>query len=76
MKEKIQVVRVGKNGLEDNVIKEIKRQLKEKRIVKIKFMRNIVSDKEEFNKLVKELLSKLENVKIEKQIGHTIVLRL
>ncbi|MGQ4832283.1 MAG: YhbY family RNA-binding protein [Candidatus Asgardarchaeia archaeon] len=76
MKEKIQVVRVGKNGLEDNVIKEIKRQLKEKRVVKIKFMRNIVSDKEEFNKLVKELLSKLENVKIEKQIGHTIVLRL
>lgn len=39
---------IGKNGVNDNVIEEIKRQLKNNEIVKIRFSRTVASNKDEF----------------------------
>ena len=36
-------INIGKNGINDNVIEEIKRQLKAGEIVKVRFSRNIVT---------------------------------
>lgn len=41
-------INIGKAGMNDNVIEEIKRQLKAKEILKLKFARNISSQKENF----------------------------
>ncbi|MHA1471386.1 MAG: YhbY family RNA-binding protein, partial [Candidatus Asgardarchaeia archaeon] len=59
--EEYHIVRVGKGGLTDNVVKEIMRQLKEKKIIKVKFMKSIVSNKKQFNEIVDNLLKKLPN---------------
>ena len=41
-------INIGKNGVNENVIEEIKRQLKNGEIVKIRFSRTIASGKDEF----------------------------
>jgi len=41
-------INIGKAGINDNVIEEIKRQLKANGIVKLKFAKNIASDKETY----------------------------
>ena len=41
-------INVGKNGVNDNVIEEIKRQLKNEEIVKVRFTRSVSFNKEEF----------------------------
>jgi len=41
-------INIGKAGINDNVIEEIKRQLKAKEILKLKFARNISSQKETY----------------------------
>ncbi|MCD6485491.1 MAG: YhbY family RNA-binding protein [Candidatus Odinarchaeota archaeon] len=72
--EETPVIRIGKMGLSEGAIKEIKRQLKEHKIVKIKFLNTIVANKEEYNSQVEALLKQLNDAKVEKKIGHTIVL--
>lgn len=39
-------INIGKAGINDNVIEEIKRQLKSQELVKLKFAKNISSEKE------------------------------
>ncbi|MGL6299034.1 MAG: YhbY family RNA-binding protein [Methanobacteriaceae archaeon] len=46
---------IGKAGINDNFIEEIKRQLKDKEIVKLKFSKNVSDEKEE---LISEIISK------------------
>lgn len=46
---------IGKAGVNDSFIEEIKRQLKEKEIVKLKFSKTVSDEKEE---LVGEIISK------------------
>jgi RNA-binding protein len=41
-------INIGKAGINDNVIEEIKRQLKANEIVKLKFAKNIANDKESY----------------------------
>jgi len=41
-------INIGKAGINDNVIEEIKRQLKAKEMVKLKFAKNISSEKETY----------------------------
>ena len=41
-------INIGKAGINDNVIEEIKRQLKSNEIVKLKFAKNIANDKESY----------------------------
>ncbi len=44
--EKLFTINIGKKGLNENVLKEILRQLKSKKIVKVKFLKNIVEVKD------------------------------
>jgi RNA-binding protein len=64
---------VGKNGLTENLIQDIKEKLKKKKIIKIKFLPSIIKGKDKdalFHQLAKET-----NTKIVKKIGFTIVLK-
>lgn len=57
-------INIGKNGVNDNVIEEIKRQLKNGEIVKVRFSRNIASNKDEFlDTIVTNTKSKLVDVR-------------
>ena len=57
-------INIGKNGINENVIEEIKRQLKNNEIVKIRFSRNIASNKDEFlEEIVSNTKSKLIDVR-------------
>ena len=68
------VIRIGKMGISEGAIKEIKRQLKEHKVVKVKFLNTIVTNKEEYNSQVDQLLEQLEDTKVKKKIGHTVIL--
>jgi len=39
------IVRIGKNGLTDNMIKEIKKNLVKKKLIKVKFLKGALQDK-------------------------------
>ncbi len=53
-------INIGKAGINDNVIEEIKRQLKAKEMVKLKFAKNISSEKENYiTQIVEKSNSKL-----------------
>ena len=55
---------IGKNGVNDNVIEEIKRQLKNNENVKIRFSRTVSSNKDEFlETIVSQTRSKLVDVR-------------
>ena len=41
-------INIGKAGINENVIEEIKRQLKANEIVKLRFAKNIANDKETY----------------------------
>ncbi len=57
-------INIGKNGINENVIEEIKRQLKNGEIVKIRFSRTIASNKDEFlEEIVSATRSKLIDVR-------------
>ncbi len=49
------VIRIGKNGLNENVHKEIKKLLKKRKLIKIKILNNCPVDK---NSLIEEILKK------------------
>ncbi len=64
---------IGKNGITENLIKDIKEKLKKKKMIKIKFLPSIIKGKDKdalFHQLAKET-----NAKIIKKIGFTIVLK-
>lgn len=71
----MEIIQIGKKGIHEGIIEEIKRQLEEKDEVKIKFLKNVVRNKKEFEDLVEELLKRLDGVVLIKKIGHTIILR-
>ena len=51
---------IGKSGVNDNVIEEIKRQLKANEIVKLKFAKNIAKNKDDYvEDITKKTRSKL-----------------
>lgn len=53
-------INIGKAGINDNVIEEIKRQLKDQELVKLKFAKNISSEKEIYiTQIVEKTNSKL-----------------
>ncbi|MCC7553699.1 MAG: YhbY family RNA-binding protein [Methanobacteriaceae archaeon] len=53
-------INIGKATINDNVIDEIKRQLKANEIIKLKFAKNIASDKETYiNSIVEKTRSQL-----------------
>ena len=63
-------INIGKNGVNENVIEEIKRQLKANEIVRIKFAKNIARDKDKYiDEIVSKTRAKLIDVR-----GHVAVI--
>ena len=57
-------INIGKAGVNDNVIEEIKRQLKANEIVKLKFAKNIARDKDAYiDEILKKTRAKLVDVR-------------
>jgi len=66
------VVRIGKAGITNNVVKEIKKQLEKKKLIKIKLLKSFVKGKNK--KLVAmELAEKTDSIIVNK-VGFTVVL--
>lgn len=66
------ILRIGKNGLTNGVIGEIKLQLKKNRLIKIKLLKSFIQDKDK-KELVKEI-SELTNSEIIEFVGFTLTL--
>ena len=63
-------INIGKGGVNENVIEEIKRQLKANEIVKLKFAKNIARDKDKYiDDIVTQTKAKLIDVR-----GHVAVI--
>lgn len=63
-------INIGKNGINENVIEEIKRQLTANELVKLKFAKNIARDKDKFiDDIVFQTRAKLIDVR-----GHVAVI--
>ena len=63
-------INIGKGGVNENVIEEIKRQLKANEIVKLKFAKNIARDKDKYiDDIVTQTKSQLIDVR-----GHVAVI--
>ena len=63
-------INIGKGGVNDNVIEEIKRQLKANEIVKLKFAKNIDRNKDDY---IDEIVSKTRAQLIDVR-GHVAVI--
>ncbi len=66
------VIRIGKNGLTDSLVNEIKRQLENKKLVKIKLLRPFIQDKDK-KMAAKEIAEKTGSVLID-SVGFVVVL--
>ncbi|HME87208.1 MAG TPA: YhbY family RNA-binding protein [Candidatus Nanoarchaeia archaeon] len=63
---------IGKEGLTETVIEEIKKQLRQKKLIKIKMMQSLAQDKNK-DDVAAELVEKTDAVLIDR-IGFVIVL--
>ena len=63
-------INIGKGGVNDNVIEEIKRQLEANEIVKLKFAKNIARNKDDY---IDEIVSKTKAQLIDVR-GHVAVI--
>ena len=63
-------INIGKSGVNENVIKEIKRQLEANELVRIKFAKNIARDKDKY---IDEIVSKTKSKLIDVR-GHVAVI--
>jgi len=66
------VIRIGKNGLTENTIKEIKKQLNKKKLIKVKLLRAFVKGKDK--KLIANKIAEETNSKLIDMVGFVIVL--
>jgi RNA-binding protein len=66
------LIRIGKNGLTEGLVKEIKRMLVKNRMVKIKMLRSFIEGKEK-DMLVEEIVKNTEGMLVE-SVGNTVVL--
>ncbi len=65
-------VQIGKSGITPEIIEEIKMQLKKRKVVKIKFLKN--ADRRNF-KVKAEFIAKRANAELVEIRGFTMVLR-
>lgn len=66
------VIRIGKNGLTNNLIEEIKKQLKKKELIKVKMLRSFLQDKNK-KAVAKDLAQKTDSTLID-LVGFTVIL--
>ena len=76
MKE-IKRFQIGKNGLTQNFIEQIKTYFEKSKaeLIKISILKSICKDKKDAKKISNELIEGLGNMFTGKLIGHTIVVR-
>ncbi len=65
-------VQIGKGGISEGVVEEIIAQLKKRKVVKIKFLRN--ADRSDFRKKI-EKIATLTNAEIVEIRGFTAILK-
>ena len=65
-------IQVGKGGVTEGVIREIKEQIEKRKVVKIKFMKNTA--REDFKRRAEELAEKTGTELVEVR-GFTVVLK-
>jgi len=65
-------VRIGKNGITDHMLDEIKKQLKKRKIVKIKLLKSFVSGNDK-KKAIEDVISKTGS-KLIRKIGGAFVI--
>jgi RNA-binding protein len=66
-------IQIGKNGVTESLIEEIKKQIKKSRLVKIKLLKGFVEANDR-KKVSKEIADETDSVLID-QVGNVIVLR-
>ena len=66
------IIRIGKSGLTQGTINEIKRQLEKKKLIKIKLLRAFVQDKDR-KEIAREIAQKT-NSELIHQVGFVVVL--
>ena len=67
------IIRIGKNGLTDNVVEEIKNHLKKRKMVKVKMLKSFLEDKDK--KLLAKEIAEKTNSTIVDSAGFAVVLR-
>lgn len=65
-------IRVGKNGLSDEIVKEITAQLKRKKLIKVKFLPNSLENKDKKEEARK--LAEMTNSELVYAVGFVAVL--
>lgn len=75
MEENIQAIKetlqIGKSGLTQPLIEEIKLQLKKRKIIKIKIMKNAADKRDE---LIEKIIAHTDS-QLVKRVGNTLVLK-
>jgi len=66
------LLRIGKNGLTAGVITELQRQLKKKKIIKVKFLKSFIENRDK--KDIACQISKKTNAQIIDLVGNVLVL--
>ena len=65
--------RIGKSGITDTQIADIKKQLEKRKIIKIRFLQSFIADKDK-NKIIEELAEKV-NARVVQKIGFVVDLQ-
>ena len=66
------VIRIGKNGFTENTIKEIKKQLNKKKLIKVKLLKAFISEKNK-KEVAKEIAQKT-NSQLINLVGFVVIL--
>ena len=66
------VLNIGKNGITENALKDLKNYLKKRKLIKVKLLRSFIEGKDR-KKMAKEIAEKTDS-EIIKQIGFVVVL--
>jgi RNA-binding protein len=71
-KELAPIVRIGKNGLTDGVLQEIKNQLKQKKLIKIKLLKALVEEQSRFE--IADILKLRTGAELVHVVGNVVIL--
>ena len=66
------IIKIGKNGLTDNIIEDIKNHLKKRKLIKVKLLRTFIGEKDK-KQIAQEIADKTDSTIIQ-QIGFVVVL--
>lgn len=73
MQAEITTINLGKAGLTEGVITSIKQRLRQKKIVKVKFLPSVMREKDK--KEIAQDIARSVGGKIVKQVGFTVVVQ-